>query len=707
MSEDLNTAPSPPPALPIAGLPPSLKLWRIGRRIGGFAALVFFLAAILLAVDLLAGGITWGAHLELPALGPAPWLVDLLGMGVYFALLFIPAMIILGLGRLRHRPDRLAPGFAFPLAVIALAFIVLQVGQAIPGAKNLPALTAFMAAIIVALIFYLPRLENSARTYPGRLALAGLVFPIITRLVFAFVGRLPLGEWNREAQFGLVVILIMITLSALFYNLRAKPRWQIPGAKRFAGVIGILLIALLALWGGQKISQRPGPAAADAPNLALIVFDTLRADAISPYGGSIPTPNFADLAAKGVVFEQVQAQAPATRYSMASAFASRSAAEVHGTITEKDTTLAQLLQKQGYATGVVCANQILNPGTGILNGFSEQVVFNHHLRWRNIFSLELPGLEALLGTMVKPPAPGGLLDNGQVVMRQADKFLANQGSRPYFLWAHVMVPHDPYDPPAKFLQFAGEAPWPVFAPHDQDLGTPQVSDIRAGYEVLGPGEKAYVKYLYDGEVAYADELLGEIQKSVARASGSRKTIICVIADHGEEFWEHGDFYHGQSLYQELLHVPLIISAPGAAPGQRVKERVALMDVMPTLSELCGVPVSPTFKGRSLAERMKSGAAPLPPVAIYAEKNIYYAPIESITLDNYKLIRPSETRKPVQLYDLAADPKEQTNLAEKFPQVAQKLAAQLDARLRSMPVDEAARQKEKANLEDLKEFQYFK
>jgi arylsulfatase len=438
----------------------------------------------------------------------------------------------------------------------------------------------------------------------------------------------------------------------------------------------------------------------------LVVFDTLRADAISPYGGKIPTPNFAAFAAKGVVFEQVQAQAPATRYSMASAFASRTAAEVHGTITEKDTTLAQTLYKKGYATGVVCANQILNPGTGILNGFTEQVVFNHHLRWRNIFSLELPGLEALLATVIKPPAPGGLLDNGQVVMRHAEKFLARRGTRPYFLWLHVMVPHDPYDPPAKFRpSLAGLAPWTVFAPHDPDLGTPQVSDLRAGYEVLGAGEKAYIKSLYNGEVAYADELLGEVQKAAARASGGRETIICITADHGEEFWEHGDFYHGQSLYEELLHVPLLISAPGATPGQRATERVALMEVMPTLAELCGAPISPTFKGRSLAGRLQASSAPLAPVPIYAEKNIYYDPIESITLDNYKLIRPSETRKPVQLYDLAADPKEQNNLAAARPELVKKLVAQLDARLKSLPVDKDAEKKLKKVINELEKFQY--
>jgi len=670
------------------------------------AGLAFFLAAILLAVDLLAGGITWGAHLDLPALGPTPLLlVDLLGLAAYFALLFIPAAIIFWLGRLRHRPDRLAPGLAVPLAIIALAVIILQVGRAIPGTGSLPVLTAFMAAIVVILMFYLPRLENYARTAPGRLALAGLTFPITTRLVFAIVGRLPLGEWNRAAQFGLVVVIAIIALSGLFLRQRIRPCWRAPGAKRLTGIIGILLIALLVVWGGPKIFHRQ-KTDAQGPNVVLVVFDALRADRLAPYGGKVPTPHFDALVAKGVLFEQAHSQAPATRYSMASAFASRTAEEVHGTITKEDTTLAQILQAKGYATGVVCANLILNPGTGILNGFSEQVIFNSNLRYRNIFSLELPGLEALMGTVVKPPAPGGLLDNAQVIMRHLNSFLACHSRQPYFLWAHFVVPHDPYDPPAKFRpQWAGKPPWPVFAPHNPDLNTPTEGGIRAGHDVLTPGEKEYVKELYNGEVAYADELLGEVEKAINRAPAGRETIICVIADHGEEFWDHGNMYHGQSLYEELLHVPLIISAPGAAPGLRVKERVALMDLMPTLCDLCGVPVSPTFKGRSLAGRLKAGSAPLPLLPIYSEKNIYYDPLQSIIFDHYKLIRPVAERTPVQLFDLDQDPKEQNNLAAKLPQVAQQLTARLDARLKRMPVDKDASKKQKHNMQDLKSLGY--
>jgi arylsulfatase A-like enzyme len=331
-------------------------------------------------------------------------------------------------------------------------------------------------------------------------------------------------------------------------------------------------------------------------------------------------------------------------------------------IPEASECLAEALRDKGYATCAISANWLLDAHSGVLQGFSEQVVLNHHLRRRNVFSEALPGLEAMGQWVTRRPEHACLMDTSQVVLRYLDRFLEHHPGGPFFVWLHFMDPHDPYAPPARYRSrwVKREGPWPVFAPHDASVGTPTDAEIRAGIAVLAPDAREYVKDLYEAEVAYADDLLGEVRRMVEDTSGKRPVIWCVSADHGEEFWEHGSYYHGQSLYDELIHVPLVIAAAGASKGLRADEPVALLDVMPTLADLCGVSVPQGFEGRSLAGRLRGGEAPAP-APIFSDSNAYYEPMEAIVSGGFKLVRHRESER-VELYDLRRDPGERNNLA---------------------------------------------
>jgi len=657
---------------------------------------------------MLLGGLALGAQMDITPVGLPPLLVDLFGLGVYFALLFIPALVVYLLRRIKDPAPSLALNFALPLAAIAAALMFLPSGQPKMASKSLAGMMPYVALFIVILGFLLRRFARAARRAAGLVALTGMMLVIITLFSFGIVSRVALDDWNREAQFTLVIIILSFSLLALLCHLRSRPHWQLPGRKRLAGVTGLLALALLVIWSGQLILHRPARADDRAPNVVLIVFDALRADTISPYGGKIPTPNFEAFAAGSALFEQAHSPAPSTRDSMTGLFASSYPGELDGNIGRHYALLAPALQKRGYATASLSGNFILNRRIGIHRGFDYRVVINQHLRYYNIFSLQLPGLGIIARLVADRPGPQGLINTSPLLMGQVNNFLRkNNYNQPFFLWVHFMDPHDPYDPPEKYRRELDIAPgpWPVFAPHDPDLGTPTERGMIKGKFVLTPEEKRYVRELYDGEIAYADDLLGEVLRSLDQVSNSnRPTIICVISDHGEEFWDHGKYYHGHTLYEELLHVPMMISGAGA-PGLRIKERVASFDLMPTLAELCGLPQPETFRGRSLVPYLKKDGGPIPSLPIFAEKDIYQQISESVILDNYKLIKLNNGY-PEMLFDLDADPGEKHDLAKARPEVVKKLKGLLAAQRKSLrPIDAATRKKQKDNLKDLKTLGY--
>jgi arylsulfatase A-like enzyme len=674
-----------------------------------FTAFAFLLACLLLVLDMLVGGYALGARMDISPVGLPPLLVDLLGLAAYFALLFIPATLIYALRRIKNPAPSLALNFAFPLVAIVAALLLLPSGQPKMASKSLASMMSYVALIILILGLLLRRFERAVHRAPGRVALSGFTLVIITLLSFGVVNRLSLDDWNREMQFTLVMLIVGFSLAALFFYLRGKPRWQLPGRRRLAGVTGLLAVALLMIWGGQKILHRPAPADAHAPNVVLVVFDAMRADAISPYGGKFPTPNFASFAAKSVLFEQAHSPSSSTRDSMTGLFASSYPGELDGNISPDYGLLAPALRHKGYATASLVGNFILNRRIGIHQGFDYRVVVNQHLRYYNPFSLQLPGLGIIARLVADRPGAKGLINTSPLLMGHLNNFLRGKGHhQPFFLWVHFMDPHDPYDPPEKYRRQLGipKGPWPVFAPHDPDLKTPTEHGMIEGRDLLTPKEKHYVRELYDGEVAYADDLLGEVLRSLGRVSSSnRPTIIWVISDHGEEFWDHGKYYHGHTLYDELLHVPMMISAPGAAPGKRIKERVASFDLMPTLCELCGVPQPKTFRGRSLVPYLGPGGGPIPSVPIFSEKDIYQRPSLSVIRDNYKLIQLNNGY-PEMLFDLNADPGEKHNLEAARREVVKRLERLLAARQKSLRrIDAPTRKKQKDNIKDLKTLGY--
>jgi arylsulfatase A-like enzyme len=270
-----------------------------------------------------------------------------------------------------------------------------------------------------------------------------------------------------------------------------------------------------------------------------------------------------------------------------------------------------------------------------------------------------------------------------------------------------MNPHDPYAPPEKFrrLLVRSSEPWPIFAPHDESMGTPTVTEIRSGIVFLDEPTRRYISDLYDSEVAHADDDLGRVRSMIQKAQVRDPVIWCVGADHGQEFWDHGGYYHGHTLYDELIHVPLLISAPGGRRGLRVSEPVAMLDVMPTLFGLAGASTPTSYVGRSLADTVMRGTT-VYPRPVFSDSNIYYEPAETVVADGYKLVRHLVSRR-LELYDLRGDPQQLHDMAEARPDMARRLTGLLDEwRARSVPVGgPASAENEAENTSRLKALGY--
>ena len=302
--------------------------------------------------------------------------------------------------------------------------------------------------------------------------------------------------------------------------------------------------------------------------MIVYVVDTLRADALSVYGATRPTPHFDQLANGGVRFQNAVASASWTRPGTASLLTGLYASS-HGAQDRPDRlpeiafTLAERLRLAGYSTAAAYCNGNIDSEWGFDQGFDYFV------------RPQVPDRD----DQGRPRRNLWAEEAHRVALDQWRQRVRN-GGRPVFLYVHTVDPHGPYDPPKWLLK----TPRP-------DLGnTNSILDaLNQRLRKATPELVSQLRTLYDGEVAYADQAFGDFVSSLEDLDN---TIIVFTADHGEAFQEHDFSSHGMSLYEEELHIPLIVSAPGRVPkGVVVQEPVSQVDVVPTLLGLAGVPDS--------------------------------------------------------------------------------------------------------------------
>jgi len=358
-------------------------------------------------------------------------------------------------------------------------------------------------------------------------------------------------------------------------------------------VVRSAALLLLALAPALACDQPPVD---PRPNLLLILVDNLRADHLGLYGyGRDTSPQIDRLGASGVVFENASATSSWTKPSVASLFTSRDPSE-HNAVSfarhldPELPTLAESLRDAGYRTIGVTANFVhvnerwgFDRGFESWNSFSVEVDDEAEVMWR---------YEHQPGAFVSLRAPNAAEVNKEVLER-----LDASDASPVFLYVHYMEPHSPYTPsPQHLKEMVGTEQPEAGAFATNDL----LVQIARGEVAVDDAQRQWLIDLYDAEIRAVDAGIGELLAELRRREMLANTVIAVVSDHGEEFGEHGGWFHALTLHHESLAVPVVFhDARSSGGGQRLREAVDLVDVPTTLLALAGVAKPAGMRGRAL------------------------------------------------------------------------------------------------------------
>ncbi|MFN3531352.1 MAG: sulfatase [Candidatus Brocadia sp.] len=398
-----------------------------------------------------------------------------------------------------------------------------------------------------------------------------------------------------------------------------------------------VLCFLLILLGCQKKKK----------NVVVISIDTLRADHMGCYGYTRnTTPAIDALSNEGCVFTNVTSTSSWTAPAMASLFTTLMPSQHnirHGVcqsgniygqeiLDASHMTLAEVLKENGLTTLGISSNPHLTPELGFAQGFDHFVVCK--------------------------------FKNAEEITKTAIEFMTQYANgKPFFLWVHYFDPHWPY---------SKQEPWfHTYAPDYQDelrqfydTNLPKVrtaAGIEKGTKILQS-----LVALYDSEINYVDQSVGKLLDAI---QGRGNTMIVLVSDHGEGFLEHDTLDHGYQLYEESIHVPLIIRCPNVKPAKKsFNTTCSIIDIPLTILDWLGIKDRYHFQGRSLLPFMKGkisdDTGESNPAAI-SELNRFGKNLISMRVGKWKYINDRKYGKE-ELYDLMADPYETTNIIEREP-----------------------------------------
>jgi arylsulfatase A-like enzyme/Flp pilus assembly protein TadD len=400
----------------------------------------------------------------------------------------------------------------------------------------------------------------------------------------------------------------------------------------------IVLAVCFSAGAGTTSKRVPRAASRTEPNIILITLDTTRADRMGFLGSDRGlTPNLDALSKQSVVFTKAYAQVPLTTPSHAAlltgTYPQYSHLEDLGAPLGADLPyLPDLLHKRGYHTAAFLGAFILDPSAsapGFQRGFD---TYDANFHQRKPGENRYKSIER----------------RAEEVADHALGWLSHHQQGPFFIWLHFYDAHDPYDPPEPF-------------------------------------KTHYASALYDGEIAYTDSIVGSFVEVLRKHGLYQNSLIAIAADHGEAFGEHGEERHGMFLYDETIHVPLLLKLPAERlGGKRIEAKVALADVAPTLLAAVGISIPSTMQASSLFPLMDSHLAvgstsKSPEQPVYSESNYAHRAFGWSEMRSWRTGKYLYVKAPKkELYDQATDPAATKNLAATDHAIADTLDSQLAA-----------------------------
>jgi choline-sulfatase len=390
------------------------------------------------------------------------------------------------------------------------------------------------------------------------------------------------------------------------------------------GVVGFASPALLVA------APRPRQPTAAAKSVVLVLIDTQRADHLRAYDKDtrVLTPTLDRMALSGAVFEAVQATENWTKPSVASVLtglypASHGVKNSDARLSDKALLLSEVFKQAGFATSTFIANGFISDKFGFDQGWDHYANFIREKR----------------------------NSNAEHVFRDAASWAEAHKKQRFFMYIQTIDPHVPYDPPPEFLKL-----------YDSERYTGPIRPRSTGEQLekakeqppkllFDERDRHYLEALYDGEVSFHDRELGVFIERLKKLGLYDDLMIVVTADHGEEFFDHGSWGHGHTVYQELLHAPLMVRFPGGVPaGARVADTASTIDIAPTVLSAAGIAIPDVMEGVDRMPQLLGAPAP----ALSAAFSDFLDDRRVIRAGRWKLILRGLTPT---LFDLQADPHE--------------------------------------------------
>jgi choline-sulfatase len=374
-------------------------------------------------------------------------------------------------------------------------------------------------------------------------------------------------------------------------------------------------------------------------NVLVYLTDTLRADKLRPYRPEtrVRTPSLDAWVEHASVMVRGHSQENWTKPSVTTLLSGLFPWEHHATTEEAAVPAAVDLASErflaaGFHTGAFIANGFCSDRFGFRQGWS---TFRNYIR-------------------------EGLRAQSEFVAHDVLDWLDQRPQdEPFFLYVHTIDPHVPYLPPAAQLALYDPEPYDGIVDFNRDREL--LEAVKSGSLTLNERDRAHLEALYDGEISYHDTHFGSIMEGLERRGLADDTIVVFTADHGEEFFDHGSVGHGHSVYEELIHVPLIVRIPGVTDGtQRIDDVVGLVDVLPTIYEALGRPIPDDLSGESFLPLLLGESSDAPRASVTGFMEGWRA----LDVGRLKIIQ--RTERTTMLFDTVTDPGETHDLAAERP-----------------------------------------
>lgn len=584
-------------------------------------------------------------------------------------------------------PLALTTGFSFILFIVSWFIIGKNIAKWLK-LNSLPLAVAFGVFITTSIVLFSFNYNSisiySLTNLAAKLVIISAVAFVILLITYFAVKKIQISEIESKLGNSISFLLPLLLLELLIFIWLSKSG----GLLLFKASLGFLVIALLTttfyfrfggnylrnvlallfiivLLGspigflinagifGSKVEGYEDSSNNRINNIILISIDTLRTDVLSSYGSKeVSTPNIDRVAEDGFLFTQAYSPAPWTLPAFSSIMTGVNPL-VHKTTDSKSrlpetfTTIAEYLADSGYKTSAIGTNVFLHSEYNIDQGFMEY----------NFFPKRKELVDSFGGAFIRVAFPSHFRTDASTsdLTDLSINWINNNRDKDFFLWLHYYDPHIPYTPPMEYI---------VEDDSQSTVGNDfqSAGPIRGGYYSPDLAERKRIRQLYDAEVRYVDDSLGRLLETLEELDLYKDSLIIITSDHGEEFWEHGGFEHGHTLYNELINVPLIIKLPDNKHGNVIDIPVTTQSLMPTILELSDIQFeNGSYLASSLVPLLENRPSDYEVRPIISSSLLYYEDREAAVFDESKYIRTIITDQE-EIYNLTKDPKEQSPLS---------------------------------------------